>query len=239
MEKRYGMLGIIGAMDEEVSKLKAMLSDIRVTKKAGMEFYEGALSGKNVVIVKSGIGKVNAAICAQILADIFKVEAIINTGVAGSLNDEINIGDIVLSKDALQHDMDTTAFGDPIGVIPRMDVSTFPGDESLIALAEECCHKELPQIRTFVGRVVSGDQFISDKEKKRWLTDTFHGYCTEMEGAAIAHAAYLNGIPFLVIRAISDKADDSADMDYPAFEAMAIENSVKLLSAMVEKGSFK
>lgn len=90
-----------------------------------------------------------------------------------------------------------------------------------------------------MGRVVSGDQFISDKEKKRWLTDTFHGYCTEMEGAAIAHAAYLNGIPFLVIRAISDKADDSADMDYPAFEAMAIENSVKLLSAMIEKGSFK
>lgn len=232
------MLGIIGAMDEEVSKLKAMLSDTKVTKKAGMEFYEGVLFGKNVVIVKSGIGKVNAAICAQILADIFKVNAIINTGIAGSLNDKINIGDIVLSKDALQHDMDTTAFGDPIGVIPRMDVSIFPGDEALIALAEECCHSVLPQIQTFVGRVVSGDQFISDKAKKQWLTDTFHGYCTEMEGAAIAHASYLNGIPFLVIRAISDKADDSAGMDYPAFEAMAIENSVKLLSAMIEKGSF-
>ena len=225
------MLGII-------SKLKAMLSDSKVTKKAGMEFYEGVLYGKNVVVVKSGIGKVNAAICTQVLVDIFKVDAIINTGIAGSLNEKINIGDIVLSKDALQHDMDTSAFGDPIGVIPRMDVSTFPGDEKLIALAEECCSKVLPQIQTFVGRVVSGDQFISDKSKKQWLTDTFHGYCTEMEGAAIAHAAYLNGIPFLVIRAISDKADDSAGMDYPAFEAMAIENSVKLLSAMIEKGSF-
>lgn len=232
------MLGIIGAMDEEVSKLKAMLSDSKVTKKAGMEFYEGELWGKNVVVVKSGIGKVNAAICTQILADIFKVDAIINTGIAGSLNDKINIGDIVLSKDAIQHDMDTSAFGDPVGVIPRMDVSAFPGDEKLIALAQECCGKVLPQIQTFVGRVVSGDQFISDKSKKQWLTDTFQGYCTEMEGAAIAHAAYLNGIPFLVIRAISDKADDSADMDYPTFEAMAIENSVKLISAMLEKGSF-
>lgn len=233
------MLGIIGAMDEEVSKLKSMLSDTKVTKKAGMEFCEGTLYGKNVVVVKSGIGKVNAAICAQILADIFKAEAIINTGIAGSLNDEINIGDIVLSRDALQHDMDTSAFGDPVGVIPRMDVSAFPGDEKLIALAKECCNEVLPQLQTFVGRVVSGDQFISDKAKKKWLTDTFHGYCTEMEGAAIAHAAYLNGIPFLVIRAISDKADDSAaGMDYPAFEAMAIENSVKLISAMIEKGSF-
>lgn len=233
------MLGIIGAMDEEVSMLKAMLSDTKVTKKAGMEFYEGKLHEKPVVIVKSGIGKVNAAICAQILADIFKVDAIINTGIAGSLNDKIDIGDIVLSKDALQHDMDTSAFGDPVGVIPRMDVSSFPGDEKLISLAEQCCREVLPQINTFVGRVVSGDQFISDKTKKQWLTDTFQGYCTEMEGAAVAHAAYLNGIPFLIIRAISDKADDSAaGMDYPTFEAMAIENSVKLLAAMVEKGSF-
>lgn len=233
------MLGIIGAMDEEVSKLKSMLSDTKVTKKAGMEFCEGALYGKNVVVVKSGIGKVNAAICTQILADIFKVQAIINTGIAGSLNDKINIGDIVLSRDALQHDMDTSAFGDPVGVIPRMDVSAFPGDEKLIALAKECCKEVLPQIETFVGRVVSGDQFISDKAKKKWLTETFQGYCTEMEGAAIAHAAYLNDIPFIVIRAISDKADDSAaGMDYPAFEAMAIENSVKLISAMIEKGSF-
>lgn len=233
------MLGIIGAMDEEVSKLKAMLSDTTVTKKAGMEFYSGTLHGKSVVIVKSGIGKVNAAICAQILADVFNVSAIINTGVAGSLNDKINIGDIVLSKDAVQHDMDTTAFGDPVGVIPRMDVSAFPGDEKLIKLAKECCNEVLPQIQTFTGRIVSGDQFISDKEKKKWLTDTFGGCCTEMEGAAVAHAAYLNGIPFLIIRAISDKADDSAAaMDYPAFEAMAIENSVKLMSAMIEKGSF-
>lgn len=233
------MLGIIGAMDEEVSKLKAGLKDYEVITKAGMDFYRGTMSGKSVVIVKSGIGKVNAAICAQILADVFGVTVIINTGIAGSLNDKINIGDIVLSKDALQHDMDTTAFGYDVGVIPRMETSAFPGDEALTRLAEECCREVLDGVQTFVGRVVSGDQFISDKEKKQWLTETFDGYCTEMEGAAIAQAAYLNGIRFLIIRAISDKADDSAAaMDYPTFEAMAIDNSVRLLTAMIEKGKF-
>lgn len=230
------MLGIIGAMDEEVSKIKEMLSDVVVTNKAGMDFYKGKLDGKEVVIVRSGIGKVNAGICAQILVDLFDVKAIINTGIAGSLRDEINIGDIVLSKDALHHDVDAVAFGYDLGVIPRMESSIFNGNENLIKLAKDCCKEVLEGIETFVGRVVSGDQFISDKTKKNWIADTFSGYCTEMEGAAIAQTAYLNNIPFLIIRAISDKADDSASMDYPAFETMAIENSVKLISAMVKKG---
>lgn len=232
------MLGIIGAMDEEVSKLKEMLDNVTVTKKAGMDFYKGTMDNKEVVIVRSGIGKVNAGICAQLLVDLFNVNAIVNTGIAGSLNDEINIGDIVLSTDTLQHDVDAVAFGYDVGVIPRMETSVFPADKELIALAKECCDEVLEGIRTFQGRVVSGDQFISDKAKKNWLTDTFKGYCTEMEGAAIAHAAYLNEVPFLIIRAISDKADDSASMDYPAFEAMAIDNSVKLMSTMIRKGNF-
>lgn len=232
------MLGIIGAMDEEVSKLKEMLDNVTVTKKAGMDFYKGTMDNKEVVIVRSGIGKVNAGICAQLLVDLFNVNAIVNTGIAGSLNDEINIGDIVLSTDTLQHDVDAVAFGYDVGVIPRMETSVFPADKELIALAKECCDEVLEGIRTFQGRVVSGDQFISDKAKKNWLTDTFKGYCTEMEGAAIAHAAYLNEVPFLIIRAISDKADDSASMDYPEFEAMAIDNSVKLMSTMIRKGNF-
>lgn len=232
------MLGIIGAMDEEVSKLKEMLDNVTVTKKAGMDFYKGTMDNKEVVIVRSGIGKVNAGICAQLLVDLFNVNAIVNTGIAGSLNDEINIGDIVLSTDTLQHDVDAVSFGYDVGVIPRMETSVFPADKELIALAKECCDEVLEGIRTFQGRVVSGDQFISDKAKKNWLTDTFKGYCTEMEGAAIAHAAYLNEVPFLIIRAISDKADDSASMDYPEFEAMAIDNSVKLMSTMIRKGNF-
>ena len=227
------MLGIIGAMDEEVAKLKEHMSDVEVITKASMDFYKGKLNGKDVVVVRSGIGKVNAAICTQILVDDFKVTAVINTGIAGSLRNEINIGDIVLSTDALEHDVEATAFGYPIGQIPRMDTLAFEADKNLITLAETCCAKVNPDIKTFVGRVVSGDQFIANKEKKEWLVENFAGFCTEMEGAAIAHCAYLNNIPFLVIRAISDKADDSAQMDYPTFEALAIERSVKLMLEMV------
>ncbi|MDE5780219.1 MAG: 5'-methylthioadenosine/adenosylhomocysteine nucleosidase [Lachnospiraceae bacterium] len=228
------MLGIIGAMEVEVNQIKSELADIKIIKKAGMEFNSGLLMGKPVVIVRSGVGKVNAGICAQILCDIFEVDAIINTGIAGSLKEEINIGDIVLSEDALQHDMDAVAFGYDIGVIPQMEVSTFKADKKLITLAEQACKNVCTHINSFIGRIVSGDQFISAKEKKKWLTDNFNGYCTEMEGAAIAQAAYLNNVPFLIVRSISDKADDSAHMDYPAFESMAIENSVKLIKEIVK-----
>ncbi|RGY94826.1 5'-methylthioadenosine/adenosylhomocysteine nucleosidase [Clostridium sp. AM58-1XD] len=229
------MLGIIGAMEEEVAKIKEAMEQVTIENTAGMEFNCGKLKGIDAVVVRSGIGKVNAALCSQILADRYHVNGIINTGIAGSLKNEINIGDIVLSSDALQHDMDATGFGYAPGQVPRLDVLSFPADESLIRLAKECCETVNPDIHVFTGRVVSGDQFISDRDKKDWLTRTFDGFCTEMEGAAIAQAAYLNNIPYLVIRAISDKADDSASVDYPVFEAKAIEHSVKLLLAMAER----
>lgn len=223
------MLGIIGAMDEEVAKIKDQMEAIEVMSRASMEFFKGTVNGHPVVVVRSGIGKVNAAMCTQILADTYHVDAIINTGIAGSLNADINIGDIVLSTDTLEHDMDAVAFGYPLGQIPRMDTLSFEADAELRAVAKKVCEQVNPDVTVFEGRVVSGDQFISDKEKKQWLVKNFAGYCTEMEGAAIAHAAYLNGIPFLIIRAISDKADDSASVDYPTFEAKAIEHSVRLL----------
>lgn len=226
------MLGIIGAMDEEVLEIKNALKNVTVETAAGMEFYRGKVNEKEVVVVRSGIGKVNAAVCSQILVDRFGVEAIVNTGIAGSLKAEIDIGDIVLSSDSVQHDMDATGFGYPVGQIPRMETFAFPADEKLLALAEKCCHQVNPDIRTFAGRVVSGDQFISDRGKKKQLIDNFDGFCTEMEGAAIAQVCYLNHIGCLIIRAISDKADDSATVDYPAFEAKAIEHSVRLLLAM-------
>ena len=229
------MLGIIGAMDEEVAKLKEEMTDLHMETVAGMDFYHGVLRGKEAVVVRSGIGKVNAAICTQILADRYHATAIVNTGIAGSLKAEINIGDIVLSEDALQHDVDATVFGYEIGQIPRMDRLAFPADEKLIQLAINCCERVNPDIQVHVGRVVSGDQFISDKEKKNWIAQTFRGYCTEMEGASIAQCAYLNGIPCLIVRAISDKADDSAYVDYPVFEAQAIAHSVNLLLAMAEQ----
>ena len=229
------MLGIIGAMDEEVAKIKEAMQDIEITCKASMEFYKGTMDGKEVVVVRSGIGKVNAGICTQILVDLFNVDAVINTGIAGSLNAAIDIGDIVLSTDALQHDVDATGFGYELGVIPRMDTSVFVADSKLRVLARECCERVNPDIKVFEGRVVSGDQFISDKKVKDRILDEFKGDCTEMEGASIAQAAYLNNIPFLIIRAISDKADDSATVDYPAFEAKAIEHSVRLVKEIVSK----
>lgn len=227
------MLGIIGAMDEEVAKIKEQMEQVQVKTKASMDFYQGTIGGKEVVVVRSGIGKVNAGICAQILADDYHVDGIVNTGIAGSLRAEINIGDIVISTDAVQHDMDAVAFGYPLGQIPRMDTLAFQADARLAELAVECCKKVIPEIGVFQGRVASGDEFIAKKERKEAILTEFDAYCCEMEGAAIAQAAYLNQIPFVIIRAISDKADDSASMDYPTFEAMAIANSVKLMMEMV------
>lgn len=229
------MLGIIGAMEEEVAALIGKMEEKSSKTIAAMEFHKGVLEKKEVIVVRSGIGKVNAALCSQILVDCYKVDAIVNTGIAGSLNNEINIGDIVLSSDALQHDVDVTCFGYAPGQIARVDTVSFPADEKLLQLAKECCETVNPDIQVHVGRVVSGDQFISDKEKKKWLTTQFDGFCTEMEGAAIAQAAYLNKIPYLVIRAISDKADDSATVDYPVFEAEAIRHTVKLVLQLLSR----
>lgn len=222
-------IGIIGAMQEEVSQLKEAMDKVSIIEKAGMDFFIGKLEGKETVVVKSGIGKVNAGICTQILVDQFQVEAVINTGIAGSLRNEINIGDIVLSVDSLYHDMDATGFGYDFGVIPRMETSIFQADTRLLELAKKICLQVNPDIQVFCGRILSGDQFISDDAIKERITKNFGGYCTEMEGAAIAHTAYLNHIPFLIIRAISDKADHSATIDYEEFEEKAIEHTVKLL----------
>ena len=228
-------IGIIGAMEQEVAKIKEKMQDVTITSKACMDFYEGTLEGKKVVVVRSGIGKVNAGMCTQILADVFGVEAVINTGIAGSLNNDVNIGDIVLSTDVLHHDMDATGFGYKKGQIPQMDVFSFQADEELAEKAKKVCEKVNPEIKVFRGRVVSGDQFIADKTVKQRIVDNFQGFCTEMEGAAIAQASYLNGVPFVIIRAISDKADDSAVMDYPAFEKKAVEHSVRLIEALMEE----
>ena len=228
------IIGIIGAMEEEVELLKEKMTDTVIIEKAGMKFVKGTLKGQTAVVVRSGIGKVNAGICTQILADEFQVEAVINTGIAGSLKAEINIGDIVLSTDTMQHDVDAREFGYPLGQIPRMETLAFLADENLRKLAKEVCEEVNPDIQVFEGRVASGDQFVADKETKEKIIENTQAYCTEMEGAAIGQAAYLNKIPYLVIRAISDKADDSAHVDYPTFEKQAIRHTVNLVSRMME-----
>lgn len=228
-------IGIIGAMEVEVAILKEKMEDVRIIKKASMDFYEGILAGKKVVVVRSGIGKVNAGICAQILADVFSVDAIINTGIAGSLNKNINIGDIVLSTDVVQHDMDATGFGYRKGQIPQMHVFFFNADDNLRRLAAEVCKEVNPDIQVFEGRIASGDQFVCDQDVKNRIVSEFSAYATEMEGAAIGQAAYLNEIPFLVVRAISDKADGSAQMDYSEFEKAAVDHSVRLTLNMLAR----
>ena len=218
-------IGIIGAMELEVEELKSQMEEVCVKEKASMEFYQGTLNGKEVVVVRSGIGKVNAAVCTQILVDDFQAEAVINTGIAGSLKAEINIGDIVVSTDALQHDMDAREFGYPKGQIPQMNVFSFKADETLRKVAAECCKKANPDIQVFEGRVVSGDQFVASSEVKDELIREFAGSCTE---------AYLNHVPFVVLRAISDKADNSATMDYPTFEKAAARHCANLVKEMVK-----
>ncbi len=226
-------VGIIGAMELEVETLKKQMQLARVEKRAGMEFNEGTLEGRDVVIVRSGIGKVNAALCVQILADIFGVTHVINTGVAGSLNPKLDIGDILISEVAVHHDVDATNFGYSLGEVPQLGIKEFRADEGLIKLAEKTCAEILPEIHTLIGRVASGDQFIADRSVKERIIENFRGDCCEMEGASIAHGAYLNNIPFVILRAISDKADDSAHMDYPAFERQAAEHCAKLVKALV------
>lgn len=227
-------LGIIGAMEVEVEALKKDMKLNRELTKAGMHFWEGELAGKEVVVVKSGVGKVNAAVCTQILVDEFQVEAVVNTGIAGSLRAEIDIGDMVISTDLVHHDMDATGFGYPLGQIPQMEVFSFEADERLAKLAQKACEEVNPEIKAFKGRIVSGDQFVSDDGVKKKIVGNFDGYCTEMEGAAIAQAAYLNSVPFVVVRAISDKADGSASLDYPTFERLAVEHSVRLTCRLAE-----
>ena len=227
------MIGIIGAMEEEVAALKEDMDIQETVEQASMVFCKGRLCGKDVVVVRSGIGKVNAGICAQILVDRFQADMLINTGIAGSLDARIDIGDMVISTDALHHDMDATIFGDVIGQIPRMDTLAFPADEELVRKAAKANEKANPDIRTFTGKVASGDQFISSREAKEKIVENFHPLCVEMEGAGIAQAAYLNKVSYVIIRAISDKADNSATMDYPTFERQAIAHSVRLMKELL------
>ena len=229
------MIGIIGAMDEEVEKLKASITDAKTEEHNGLTFVTGKLNGKDVTVVRSGIGKVNAGACTAVLIDCYKVDYVINTGIAGSLDAHIDIGDIVISEDAVQYDMDATNFGYKLGEIPRVGTLEFKASDKLIAFAEEENRRVNSDIHTFIGRVCSGDKFVSDGETKEWIIKHFQGKCCEMEGAAIAQVAWQNKVPFVIIRAISDKADDSAHMDYPAFEKKAIEHCVKLTEALVAR----
>lgn len=226
-------IGIIAAMEEELEILLKDLSLEEKIQKANMIFYKGMLYNQNVVAVVCGIGKVNSAVCTQILISEYSIDKIINVGVAGGIGKNIYPGDIVIAENLVQHDMDTSAFGDKIGQIPRLDTFDFKCDLELVSLAERSCG-EISDLHSYTGRIVSGDQFIANIEKIQWLDSEFGAISCEMEGASIAQVCYLNSIPFVVIRSISDNANNGAHMDYEKFIPIAVKNSTKILQKMLE-----
>lgn len=233
-------IGIIGAMQIEVEILQQQLGQCQVIQKAGMEFFDGILCGVPAVVVKSGAGKVNSAICAQILADCFNVTHIINTGVAGSMDAGVDYCDVVISTEVCYHDMHNEAMGYKPGEPPRPGWLLYTADEFMVKIANGACERVFrampdgckPKIHH--GRIVTGDWFVNTSERKAAIAAKFGGLCTEMEGASIGHSAYLNGIPFVVIRTISDKADDNADVDFHSFEVEAAERSAEVVKEMIQ-----
>ena len=227
-------LGIIGAMQEEVETLLELMENRKTLEKAGCTFHAGVLEGLAVVVVQCGVGKVNAAMCTQILCDCFDVTHLVNTGIAGSLCPELDIGDLVISRDAMYHDFDCVHFGYDFGRVPGLNVVAFPADDAMIGYASAAAEAVHPG-HSRVGRVASGDKFVAEKALKEKIIADTQGLCTEMEGAAIAQTAYRNDVPFVILRAISDKADDSAQMDYPTFERIAAHRCAEVTRSLARQ----
>jgi len=222
-------IGIIGAMAVEVESLKSKIKGAVSERVSGIEFVSGELCGRSVVVAQCGIGKVFAAICAEAMIVRYGVDCVINTGVAGTLSEDIGILDIAISSGVVQHDMDTSPLGDPVGLISGINVVEFPASQrlsSLVAQAAESMGKNYK-----LGVIASGDQFINSKEKKSFIKDNFGAIACEMEGGAIGHVCYVNGTEFVVVRAISDNASGEADMEYPEMVKRAAAQSEALIEA--------
>ena len=224
-------IGIIGAMDNEVREIISMLADRNTDTVSGIEFNTGSLFGKNVVIAKCGIGKVFAAMCAEAMIIKYSPDLIINSGVGGALSKDLRPLDIVFADKLVQHDMDTSAIGDPVGLISGINKVYFDTDERARTILESAA-KSL-NIKYAIGTIATGDKFISDKVDKDRISSTFGAIACEMEGGAIAHSSFVNGTPCVVIRAISDSADGEATMDYPVFLPKAAKISQSLTLALL------
>ncbi len=224
------MIGIIGAMDVEVNKFKELMIGKTTETISGTEFVCGTLWGHPTVVAVSGVGKVNAAICTQTMILKFSPKYIINSGVAGGLHPSLNICDIVVASAVVQHDMDTSPLGDPVGFISGINIVDIPCDE---ALSEKLMNAATENnIHTLKGKIASGDQFINSSEKKSYLIKTFDAYACEMEAASIGHVCYKNQVPFGILRSISDNADDSSHISYTDFVQAAADNLVKVMNSL-------
>ncbi|WP_219837760.1 5'-methylthioadenosine/adenosylhomocysteine nucleosidase [Paenibacillus sp. R14(2021)] len=232
MTASYTKIGIIGAMVEEIELLHKHVEKTGSFVKAGIEYVEGMLHGRQVVFCKSGVGKVNAAVCTQLLIDA-GVDCVLFTGVAGAVDPSLNIGDLVVSTTCLQHDMDCTPLGFARGQIPFQDTWEFQAAPDLVALASQACERLFPG-RCMQGKVLSGDQFIASRDAVLALYDDLGGACTEMEGASLAQVCVMNDIPFVVIRSMSDKADGSADVNFTEFTIQASVNSHAIIDEMLQ-----
>lgn len=226
------MLGIIGAMDTEIKHFYNAMDVKSIREISGMVFYEGTLCGQDVVMVKSGVGKVFAAMCAQALIYHYKPDLIINTGVGGALDPELELLDIVIADEVLQHDMDTTAAGDVLGLISGINKIYFKCDEDTVEKISRAAEKV--GLRHSLGRIATGDCFVTDDAKSRFIRETFKASVCEMEGGAIGQVCYVNSVPFCVIRAVSDKADHNADMDYPTLVHHAAKQSFSVLLEFIK-----
>ena len=221
------MIGIIAAMDVEMKSLRSYMENTETEVISGIRFVRGTLEGKDVVTAVCGIGKVFAALCAQTMILHSQPQAIINTGVAGTLTDALTIGSIAVSSAVVQHDMDTSPLGDPIGLISGINKVELPADRLLSGQLSACA--KVMGVKTATGVIASGDQFVASAERKAFIAEHFKAIACEMEGAAVGQVCYVNKVPFCVLRAISDSADGSSHMDYPTFVQMAAEQSVALM----------
>ena len=227
------MIGIIGAMKVELEALKARLQDVTVTRISGVDFYSGKLHGTDVVAAVSGVGKVFSAVCAQTMVLKFGVKAIINTGVAGGLSPNLKLGEVAIASQVCQHDMDTSGVGDPKGLISGINKVFIDADPLWVAKAEKAAQKL--GIHTETGVIASGDQFVCDTDRKAWIRDFFRAEAVEMEGAAIGQVCFVNEIPFVVIRSISDDASGHAPVSYESFFKEAAQRAVALTEEMLKE----
>ena len=226
------MLGIIGAMNEEIDIIKNDMKNITEEKIGNIVFIRGNLYNHEVVLVESGIGKVNSSITATLLIYKYNVDYVLFSGVAGSTDEELSIGDVVIATDLIQHDMDVREFGLEKGQIPRMNEWKFQPSEKLLDISKEI---NLGEHKILYGRIISGDQFISGKQNKINLGKEFKALCVDMESASVAQVCYQLGKEFLIVRSISDSVTDETIMEYSEFVHLGAENSKKIIESLLKK----
>ncbi len=228
------MIGIICAMKIEVDGLKELMENPKTTEKAGLEFISGKIFDKDVAILECGIGKVNAAVGTQIMIDLFSPDVIINSGIAGSLSKELIVGDIVISTDCVEHDINTVALDEPRGQISftgeqRIDI---PADKETCDKLYECCQGLGSHVRK--GRIATGDMFVSVISQREFIAHEFGALCCEMEGGAVGHVCYMNKVPFAILRSISDDLKFHKGTDFEQFSQLAADRTIKAMKKFIQ-----